>query len=80
MTSLRLYIGGVDKYVRDKDLLRHFEKYYPRSVEVKNGFAFMDFADARNLYFSCQNIINLFNLFLFFLFHKCCINVLFNNV
>ena len=47
--STRLYIGGVTHATRTHDLEDVFSRYGPlREVTIKEGFGFIEFADARD--------------------------------
>lgn len=45
--SYRVHVGGLPSSTRTEDVEEYFSKYYPKRVDLKHGFAFLEFADAR---------------------------------
>jgi len=52
--SARVYVGGLDKYTREKDIERFFQDVgRVREISLKNGFCFVDFDDPRDAEDAC---------------------------
>lgn len=57
MSSARVYVGGLNKYTREKDIERFFRDIGRiREISLKNGFCFVDFNDSRDAEDACYEM------------------------